>query len=82
MYLWRHQKVFGIKKKKRNQENRIIRSAAEAPGFYALVSMTIGHRSKIGFLCERRQENSKWQPKLFALIELRGFLYEYQETAK
>lgn len=46
-------------KKKRNQENRIIRSAAEAPGFYALVSMTIGHRSKIGFLCERRQENSK-----------------------
>lgn len=38
-------------KKKRNQENRIIRSVAEAPGFYALVSMTIGHRSKIGFLC-------------------------------
>lgn len=39
------------KKRKRNQEHRIIRSVAEAPGFYALVSMTIGHWSSNGFLC-------------------------------
>lgn len=41
----------GLRNLKKPRENRITRSVAEAPGFYALVSMTIGHRSKIGFVC-------------------------------